>query len=82
MSKLKVAGIAGRFGARYGSSLRKKWKEIMEKRYSDVTCPFCKARVTMKRLSVGVWQCPKCETIFAGGAYTPTTEVGTPKVQE
>ncbi|MEM0086127.1 MAG: 50S ribosomal protein L37ae, partial [Zestosphaera sp.] len=46
MSKLKVTGIAGRFGARYGSSLRKKWKEIMEKRYSDVTCPFCKARVT------------------------------------
>lgn len=82
MGRLKVTGIAGRFRARYGSSLRKKWKEIMEKRYSEVVCPFCRARVVMKRLSVGLWQCPKCATVFAGGAYTPTTEVGVLKAQE
>lgn len=79
---MKVSGISGRFGARYGSSLRKRWKEIMSRRYSEVSCPFCKANVVMKRISVGVWQCPKCGTIFAGGAYTPQTEVGTPKATQ
>ncbi len=75
MGRTKVVGIAARFGARYGSSLRLKWKEVMERRYATYTCPFCKARVKMKRLSVGLWQCPKCSTIFTGGAYTPISEV-------
>lgn len=79
MGRLKVSGIAGRFGARYGSSLRKKWRKIAERRYAETLCPFCKAKVTMKRVSVGIWQCPKCGTVFAGGAYTPRTEVGSPK---
>ncbi|PUA32451.1 MAG: 50S ribosomal protein L37ae [Zestosphaera tikiterensis] len=75
MGRTKVVGIAGRFGPRYGSSLRFKWKEVMDRRYARYTCPFCKARVRMKRLSVGLWQCPKCHTVFTGGAYVPVTEV-------
>jgi large subunit ribosomal protein L37Ae len=76
VGRTKVVGIAGRFGARYGSSLRKKWKEVMERRYSEYVCPLCGTRIVFKRLSVGLWRCPKCGRVFAGGAYQPYTEVG------
>ncbi len=74
--RTKVVGIAARFGARYGATLRKKWKEVMERRYAYYTCKFCGAKVRMKRIAIGIWQCPKCGRIFAGGAYQPFTEVG------
>jgi large subunit ribosomal protein L37Ae len=32
--------------------------------------------VKVKRQSVGVWKCGKCEYTFTGGAYTPTTKLG------
>ncbi|MEM1622974.1 MAG: 50S ribosomal protein L37ae [Sulfolobales archaeon] len=76
MGKTKVVGIAGRFGARYGSSLRKKWREVMERRYSEYVCPLCGTKTLFKRLSVGLWKCPKCRRTFAGGAYQPYTEIG------
>ncbi len=71
MGRTKVVGIAGRFGARYGASVRKKWKEVMERRYAEYTCPYCGTKAVMKRISVGIWQCPKCGSIWAGAAYTP-----------
>jgi len=37
---------------------------------------FCGSKVKMKRISVGLWLCPKCGRVFAGGAYQPYTEVG------
>lgn len=76
MGRTEVVGIASRFGARYGSSLRKKWKEVMERRYATYTCPFCNKQTRFKRISTGIWQCPKCGKIWAGGAYTPWTEIG------
>lgn len=73
MARTKVVKIAGRFGPRYGSSLRKKWKEVMERRYSEYQCPYCANTVTFKRIAFGIWQCPKCNTKWAGAAYTPWT---------
>jgi len=67
----KVTGISGRFGARYGMSLRRKWKEIMEKRYADHVCPYCKTAGKVVRIAAGVWYCKKCKTKWAGLAYTP-----------
>lgn len=75
MGKTKVVGIAGRFGARYGATLRKRWKEVMEKRYADHTCPFCGLTGRVYRVSVGLWKCRKCGTSWAGGAYVPRTEI-------
>jgi len=67
----KVTGIAGRFGARYGMSLRRKWKEIMEKRYADHVCPYCKTEGKVVRIAAGIWYCKKCKTKWAGLAYSP-----------
>jgi large subunit ribosomal protein L37Ae len=72
----KVVGIAGRFGARYGSSLRKRWKAVMEKRYAEYKCPYCGKIGVLERIAVGIWRCPRCGAVWAGGAYTPSTEVG------
>jgi large subunit ribosomal protein L37Ae len=30
----------------------------------------------VRRESVGVWRCKKCDYTFAGGAYTPVTKLG------
>lgn len=76
MGRTKVVGIAGRFGARYGSSLRKKWKEVMDRRYAEYVCPLCGTKVSFRRVSIGIWVCPKCGRTFAGGAYQPYTEIG------
>jgi large subunit ribosomal protein L37Ae len=73
MGRTRVVGIAGRFGARYGSSLRKKWKEVMERRYAAYQCPYCSNIVVFKRIAFGIWQCPKCGAKWAGAAYTPWT---------
>lgn len=71
MGRTKVVGIAGRFGARYGASLRKKWKEVMERRYSLYQCPYCYNTVRFERIAFGIWKCPKCKTVWAGASYTP-----------
>lgn len=75
MGRTKVVGIAGRYGARYGSTLRKKVRDILEKRYSDHTCPFCAHKGYVVRLSTGIWMCRKCGMKWAGGAYVPRTEL-------
>ncbi|QKQ99910.1 50S ribosomal protein L37ae [Metallosphaera tengchongensis] len=72
MARKKVVGVAGRFGPRYGSSLRKRWNEIMEKRYSDHVCPICKTSGKVYRIASGVWSCNKCGSKWAGSAYTPS----------
>ncbi len=73
--RTRSVGIAGRFGARYGSTLRKRWRSVMERRYAPYECPRCGTKKIMKRISVGLWKCPKCGAIFAGGAYQPVTGV-------
>ena len=74
--RTKTVWISGEFGPRYGSTLRKKWKKVMEKRYAILECPHCGSRVVMKRIAAGVWKCPKCGAVFAGGAYQPITSLG------
>lgn len=68
-------GLAGGFGARYGTVARRQYVEIVTGLRSKHECPRCTFR-TVKRWSVGVWQCRKCGYKFAGGAYTPTTKLG------
>ncbi|RLE61391.1 MAG: 50S ribosomal protein L37ae [Thermoprotei archaeon] len=76
MGRTKVVGSAGRFGARYGSTLRKKVALIEKKMKGKHRCPRCHSRGTLKRVSIGIWTCKKCGYTFAGGAWIPRTQLG------
>ncbi|MCC6054833.1 MAG: 50S ribosomal protein L37ae [Thermosphaera sp.] len=67
--------MAGRYGARYGATLRKKVRDVSTKRYAPHTCPFCGHSGRVVRLSTGIWTCKKCGAKWAGGAYLPRTEL-------
>jgi large subunit ribosomal protein L37Ae len=71
----RKVGLAGGFGARYGTVTRRQYVAIVTGLRSKHECPRCKFQ-TVKRFSVGVWHCRKCGFKFAGGAYTPTTKLG------
>ncbi|MEB3816494.1 MAG: 50S ribosomal protein L37ae [Desulfurococcales archaeon] len=71
MGRTKVVGIVGRYGPRYGVSVRKRVKEVLERRYAKHVCPFCGSVGTVYRVSVGIWACRKCGMVWAGAAYTP-----------
>ena len=70
MAKKKLPAITARFGARYGATPRKRWRNVMLKRIRTYTCPSCHKR-GVKRESVGIWKCRKCGYTFSGGAYEP-----------
>lgn len=72
MGRTKKVGSAGKFGVRYGMRLRKKWVEVDRKQRRKHTCPVCR-KLGVRRVSTGIWQCRKCGTKFAGGAYIPAT---------
>ena len=74
MGRTKKVGIAGRFGPRYGSTVRKKYKRVMERLHAPHKCPNC-GSYKVRRLSVGIWYCRKCGFKFAGGAYEPKTRL-------
>ena len=58
---------AGRFGTRYGRSVRTKITEIESKQRKKQSCIFCNG--VAKRSSKGIWGCKKCGKVFASGAY-------------
>ena len=67
-TKLKKTKSAGRFGARYGRSVRAKLVQVESKQRKKQTCPFCK-RPGAKRIANGIWECKKCDKKFASNTY-------------
>ena len=67
-SKTKKSRAAGRFGARYGKKVRARVVQVEDKQHLKQKCPHCKYS-GVKRLSKGIWLCPKCKTKFAGDVY-------------
>ena len=67
-TKSKKSKAAGRFGARYGRSVRSKLAKVESKQRVKQKCPFCKA-LKAKRLSKGIWECSKCNKKFASNTY-------------
>ena len=63
-------------GPRYGTTVRKRYAKVVTEMRKPHTCPRC-GFPRVKRESIGVWKCRKCGFTFAGGAYTPTTKIGT-----
>jgi large subunit ribosomal protein L37Ae len=72
---MKKVGPTRGLGTRYGSTIRKRYAKVTAGLRKRHRCPQC-GFVKVKRLSVGVWKCKKCDYTFAGGAYTPTTKLG------
>ncbi|KAK1071695.1 60S ribosomal protein L43 [Friedmanniomyces endolithicus] len=70
--RTKKVGITGKYGTRYGASLRKQVKKIEIQQHSKYSCTFC-GKVTVKRQSTGIWKCRACKKTIAGGAYTVAT---------
>ncbi|MHA2297527.1 MAG: 50S ribosomal protein L37ae [Candidatus Hodarchaeales archaeon] len=75
MGKTKKVGSTGRYGRRYGSTLRKRILAVEKVQKRAHNCPAC-ASQKVSRESVGIWHCRFCGHKFAGGAYTPKTDVG------
>ena len=65
----KKTGSTGRFGVRYGKTVKQKVLNIEKKQRKKQTCPYCR-RQTAKRVSVGVYKCSKCGSKFTGKAYS------------
>ncbi|MDG6225325.1 MAG: 50S ribosomal protein L37ae [Candidatus Thermoplasmatota archaeon] len=70
--RTKKVGRYGKFGARYGLSVKKRIRSIEIKKSSKYHCPRC-SKENVRRVSTGIWQCRSCDLKFAGGAYSPKT---------
>jgi large subunit ribosomal protein L37Ae len=75
LGRTKKVGPTQGFGPRYGATLRKRYNAVTAGLKHAHKCPQC-GFVKVKRRSVGIWQCGKCNFTFSGGAYVPTTKLG------
>lgn len=71
MGRTKKVGSAGRFGVRYGRTLKLKLTAVEKIQKKAHNCPTC-MKPSLKRISSGIWKCKKCGTKLAGKAYKPT----------
>merc|ERR1712223_100368 len=62
--RTKKVGIVGKYGTRYGASLRKLIKRMEVSQHKPYT-----GGKTLKRHSVGIWECKKTGVKISGGAY-------------
>ena len=67
MVKTKLVSASGRFGVRYGVSVRRRIADIEAKQRQKQLCIFCGG--IAKRLSKGIWLCKRCGKKFAGHTY-------------
>ncbi|MCS7134739.1 MAG: 50S ribosomal protein L37ae [Candidatus Pacearchaeota archaeon] len=63
-----MLAIVGKFGPRYGATIRKRYAAIEELQRKKQQCPYCKKK-SVKRLAKGLWECKSCEKKFALDAY-------------
>jgi len=75
MGKTKKVGSTGRFGTRYGATIRKRVRKIEETLRIAHKCPSCES-VKVKRVSIGIWECTFCGFRFTGGSWAPETPGG------
>ncbi len=70
--RTKKVGSSGRFGPRYGLSVKKQIRSIDTNKHNRYICPKC-TKKNVKRVSAGIWECRSCSLKFIGGAYSPKT---------
>ena len=74
MAEVKRYPAAKRFGARYGRRLKQKFAEVESMQKQNYPCPYCAYR-KVRRLSVGIWQCRKCDSKFTSRAYNVSKKI-------
>ncbi len=70
--RTRKAGVTGKYGVRYGATLRKSIKKMEITQHATYTCTFC-GKDAVKRTAVGIWHCKACKKTTAGGAWTVST---------
>mmetsp|Transcript_28839 Transcript_28839/g.44314 ORF Transcript_28839/g.44314 Transcript_28839/m.44314 type:complete len:95 (+) Transcript_28839:84-368(+) len=70
--RTKKVGITGKYGTRYGATLRKLMRKIEVSQHATYRCNFC-GKDNVKRTCVGIWKCKSCQKVMAGGAYSLST---------
>lgn len=68
MAHTKKVGSTGRFGARYGLTIKQKVLAIEKRQKAKYECPSC-TKLAVKRVAKGIWSCFKCNHTFAGKAF-------------
>ena len=59
----------GRFGSRYGKSVRKRILAVESRQKKKQKCPYCQKK-SVKRKAAGIWYCNACKKTFTANAYT------------
>ncbi|KAJ1676040.1 60S ribosomal protein L43 [Spiromyces aspiralis] len=70
--RTRKVGVTGKYGTRYGSSLRKQVKKMEITQHAKYTCTFC-GKDAVRRTAIGIWKCKACNKTTAGGAWTLST---------
>ncbi len=70
--RTKKVGIVGKYGTRYGASLRKMVKKMEISQHQVYVCSFC-GKLSMRRNAAGIWECKHCKRVVAGGAWVYST---------
>lgn len=71
--RTKKVGITGKYGVRYGASLRKISRKLEASAHAKYSCVFC-GKNTVKRKAIGIWKCRGCDKVLAGGAWILGTD--------
>ena len=69
--RTRKVGSTGRFGPRYGVSVRRRIGSVEAKQRKWHDCPEC-TKQRVRRVSTGIYRCRSCGLEFASGAYYPT----------
>jgi large subunit ribosomal protein L37Ae len=75
MGRTKKVGSTGRFGTRYGATVRKRVRKIDNILKTRHLCPSCGSK-KVNRVSIGIWECSFCGFRFTGGSWAPETPGG------
>ena len=75
MSKrTKKVGTSGRFGPRYGVTVRKRIADVEALTKGRHECPVCHG-IALGRSATGIWICRRCGAKMASSSYMPTPPV-------
>merc|ERR1712058_1280 len=70
--RTKKVGVVGKYGTRYGASLRKQVKKLEESSKVKYFCNFC-GKDSVRRQAAGIWKCKPCKRLISGAAYSLTS---------